>query len=57
MTSILTSISGGKDCRFGSSYLISTFFDVDIEEKNVDIDVFVMSISNENFDIGLIISI
>jgi hypothetical protein len=28
-----TSISGGKDPYFGSSYQISTFFDVNIEKK------------------------
>ncbi len=36
-----TSISGGKDCRFGSSYPISTFF-TSISKHDVDID----------FDIG-----
>jgi hypothetical protein len=48
-----TSISGGKDPYFGSSYQISTFFDDNIEKKNVDIDVFVMTISNVNVDIGI----
>ncbi len=51
-----TSISGGKNGHFGISYPISMFFYVDIE-KNVDIDVFVMTISNENVDIGTTMAI
>ncbi len=31
--SILTSILGGKEGHFGSSYPISTFFYIDLEEK------------------------
>ncbi len=47
------SISGGKDGRFGSLYLISTLFYVDIKENRR----YRRYCNNENVDIGIIMSI